>query len=70
MNILDEFSRECLAIKVDRKLKSMNMIDALTDLLIMRNSPAFIRSDNGPEFIAQAVRDWIAVFGAKKAVRH
>ena len=51
LNILDEFSRECLAIKVDRKLNSMNVIDALTDLFIMRGSPAFIRSDNGPEFM-------------------
>jgi len=67
LNILDEFSRECLAIKVDRKLNSMNVIDTLTDLFIMRGSPAFIRSDNGPEFIAQAVRDWIAAVGAKTA---
>ena len=52
LNILDEFSRECLAIKVDRKLNSMNVIDALTVLFIMRGPPAFIRSDNGPEFIA------------------
>ena len=41
LNILDEFSRECLAIKVDRKLNSTNVIDALTDLFIMRGSPAF-----------------------------
>ena len=67
MNILEEFSRECLAIKVDRKLNTMNVIDALTDLFIMRGPPAFIRSDNGPEFIAQAVRDWIAAVGAKTA---
>ena len=67
MNILDEFSRECLAIKVDRKLNSMNVIDALTDLFIMRDPPAFIRSDNGPEFIAQTVRNWIAAVGAKTA---
>ena len=67
MNILDEFSRECLAIKVDRKLNSTNVIDALTDLFIMRGSPAFIRSDNSPEFIAQTVRDWIAAVGAKTA---
>ena len=67
LNILDEFSRECLAIKVDRKLNSTNVIDALTDLFIMRGSPAFIRSDNGPEFIAQAVRDWITAVGAKTA---
>ncbi|MDC3222258.1 IS3 family transposase [Planktomarina sp.] len=67
LNILDEFSRECLAIKVDRKLNSTNVIDALTDLFIMRGFPAFIRSDNSPEFIAQAVREWIAAVGAKTA---
>ena len=67
MNILDEFSREFLVIKVDRKLNSMNVIDALTDLFIMRGPPAFIRSDNAPEFIAQTVRNWIAAVGAKTA---
>ena len=67
LNIIDEFSRECLAIKVDRKLNSINAIDALTDLFILRGAPAFIRSDNGPEFIAQAVRDWIAAVGTKTA---
>jgi transposase InsO family protein len=41
------------------------VIDVLTDLFILRGSPAFIRSDNGPEFIAQTVRDWIAAVGAK-----
>ncbi len=55
LNILDEFSRECLAIKVDRKLNSTNVIDVLTDLFILRGSPAFIRSDNGPEFIKSSV---------------
>ena len=67
MNILDEFSRECLAIKVDRKLNSTNVIDALTDLLILRGSPTLIGADNSPEFIAKAVRDWIAAVGAKMA---
>ena len=43
------------------------MIDALTDLFILRGSPTFIWSDNSPEFIAQAVRDWIAAVGAKTA---
>ena len=47
LNILDEFSRECLAIKVDRRLNSGNVIDALTDLFILRGPLAFIRSDNG-----------------------
>ena len=67
LNILDEHSRECLAIWVKRKLNSTEVIDALTDLFILRGVPDFIRSDNGPEFIAQAVRDWIAAVGAKTA---
>ena len=54
-------------IKVDRKLNSGAVIDALTDLFILRGPPAFIRSDNGPEFIAQAVRNWIASVGSKTA---
>jgi putative transposase len=56
-----------LASKVKRKLNSVDVIDALTDLFIMRGAPAFIRSDNGPEFVAQGVRDWIAAVGAKVA---
>lgn len=67
LNILDEHSRECLAIRVKRKLNSAEVIDALTDLFILRGVPAYIRSDNGPEFIAQAVRDWIDAVGAKTA---
>ncbi len=62
-----EDSRECLAIRVDRKLNSGNVIDALSDLFILRGVPSFIRSDNGPEFIAQAVRGWIKAVGAKTA---
>ncbi len=67
LNIIDEYNRECLTIKVERKLNSTNVIDALTDLFILRGPPAYIRSDNGPEFVAQAVRDWIAAVGAKTA---
>jgi len=60
LNILDEFSRECLEIRVKRKLNSTDVVDALTDLFILRGVPAFIRSDNGPEFIAEIVRNWIS----------
>lgn len=67
LNVLDEYSRECLAIRVDRKLNSGNVIDALSDLFILRGVSSFIRSDNGPEFVAQAVRDWIKAVGAKTA---
>ena len=64
LNIIDEFSRECLAIRVKRKLSSTDAIDTLTDLFILRGVPGYIRSDNGPEFIAQAVQDWIKAVGA------
>ncbi|NDA28791.1 MAG: IS3 family transposase [Flavobacteriia bacterium] len=67
LNILDEHSRECLAIKTKRKLNSGDVIDALSNLFIMRGVPAYIRSDNGPEFVAQAVQDWIKAVGAKTA---
>ena len=66
-NVLDEFTRECLAIRVRRKLNSTDVIDVLTDLFILRGIPGFIRSDNGPEFVAKAVRDWIAAVGAQTA---
>jgi len=67
LNIIDEFTREALAIRVDRKLNSIDVVDALTDLFILRGPPAFIRSDNGPEFIAEKVRGWISAVGAKTA---
>ena len=50
-----------------RKLNSTEVVDALTDLFILRGVPVYIRSDNGPEFIAEAVRDWIKAVGAKTA---
>ncbi|AHD03267.1 hypothetical protein METH_17985 [Leisingera methylohalidivorans DSM 14336] len=59
---MDEHSRECLAIRVKRKLNPTEVIDALTDLFILRGVPGCTRSDNGPEFIAEAVRDWIVEF--------
>jgi putative transposase len=67
LNIVDEFTRECLAIRVDRKLKGNDVIDVLSNLFIVRGVPAYIRSDNGPEFIAQAVQDWIGVVGSRTA---
>nr|WP_281173429.1 IS3 family transposase [Leisingera methylohalidivorans] len=67
LNIIDEYTREALMIRVDRKLNSTDVLDALTDLFILRGPPVYIRSDNGPEFIARKVRDWIAAVGAKTA---
>ena len=65
LNIIDEYTREALMIRVDRKLNSTDFVDALTDLFILRGAPKYIRSDNGPEFIAQKVRDWIDAVGSK-----
>jgi putative transposase len=67
LNVLDEFTRECLAIRVGRKLGAADVIDVLSDLFILRGVPAHIRSDNGPEFVAKAVQGWIAAVGAKTA---
>ena len=65
--IIDEFTREALAIRVARRLNSTDVIEALCDLFIVRGIPAHIRSDNGPEFIAAALREWITAVGAKTA---
>jgi len=67
LNIIDEFTRECLAIRINRKLNSTDVVDALSDLFILRGVPRYVRSDNGPEFIAKAVQDWITLVGAKTA---
>ena len=52
---------------MDRKLNSQNVLDVLTDLFIIRGSPEYIRSDNGPEFVAKSLRNWISAVGAKTA---
>ena len=67
LNVIDEFTRECLAIRVARKLKALDVIDVLSDLFSLRGVPGHIRSDNGPEFIAKAVQDWIAAVGSVTA---
>jgi putative transposase len=67
LNVIDEFTHEALAIRIDRKLNSTDVIDVLTDLFILRGTPEHIRSDNGPEFIAKAVQEWIAAVGARTA---
>ena len=59
LTIMDEFTRECLAIEVARKLNSKNVLDVLYSLFCERGVPGDIRSDNGPEFTAHAVRRWL-----------
>ncbi len=65
LTLMDEFTRECLAIDVGRRLNSENVLCRLTQLFVERGVPKHIRSDNGPEFTAQAVRDWLASVGVK-----
>ena len=67
INIIDEYTKECLAIKVNRKITSSDVIDTLADLFIQRGSPMFIRSDNGPEFVSEILRQWLRELGVKTA---
>ena len=65
LNIIDEFTRESLCGKVNRKISSHDVIDELFNLFIFRGIPEHIRSDNGPEFTAKAVRRWLNRLGVK-----
>lgn len=58
LNVIDEFTRECPAIVVDRSIDADRVVATLDRLLLVRGAPAFVRFDNGPEFIANAVADW------------
>ena len=58
LNVIDEFTREALAIEVDRSIDADHVVDVLDRLAMQRGAPVFIRFDNGPEFVAHAVDDW------------
>lgn len=59
LTLMDEYTRECLSIDVARKLNSEDVLERLSDLFVLRGVPKYIRSDNGPEFTANRVRDWL-----------
>lgn len=65
LTIIDEYTRECLSIVVERRITSQDVIDHLFDLLVLRGIPEHIRSDNGPEFTAREVRKWLSHLGVK-----
>ena len=65
LNIIDEYTRKCLAILVKRQIKAQDVIDQLFELFVFRGLPEHIRSDNGPEFAAKAVRRWLSRLGVK-----
>ena len=59
LTLIDEYTRECLAIRVARRLGSLEVIETLADVMLLRGVPEYIRSDNGPEFLAQELRQWL-----------
>jgi putative transposase len=65
MPVVDEYTRECLSLEGQRSIKACGVIDTLRRLFIERGDPDYIRSDNGPEFIAGAIKEWLAISGVK-----
>jgi transposase InsO family protein len=65
LTIVDEYTPECLAVDVGRRLNSQDVLYRLVELFVHRGSPAYIRSDNGPEFTAKAVREWLSRLGVQ-----
>jgi len=63
LNVVDEFTRECLAIDVARRQTSRDVLRTLAKLMLKQGVPEHIRSDNGPEFVAKAVRQWLSRLG-------
>ncbi len=65
LTVIDEYTRECLAIRAQRSIRSTDGIDTLAELMMARRVPAHIRLDNGPEFTAKVVREWLGGVGAR-----
>jgi len=63
--VIDEFSRECLLTYVARKIAAIDVLECLAELFIIHGIPDFIRSDNGPEFVAEILRRWLQRLGVK-----
>jgi len=65
MTLIDEFTRECLAIRVARRINSFGVIETMANVMLTRGVPEHIRSDNGAEMTAKVVRSWFARLGAR-----
>jgi transposase InsO family protein len=63
LTLIDEFTRECLAIRVARRLGSQEVIETLAEVMVWRGIPEHLRSDYGPEFIAQELQKWLGSLG-------
>jgi len=65
MPIVDEYSRYCLALEVERSITAREVVETLDRLFTERGAPSFIRSDNGPEFIAKTLKRWLMASGVE-----
>ena len=63
--LLDEYTRKCLALRVERRFSRWEVIEVLAEVMLEQGVPEHIRSDNGPEFVAKELRKWLAGVGAK-----
>ena len=61
LTVIDEYTRVCLAIRAERRIRAIDVIATLADLMVTRGVPEHIPSDNGPEFTSRAVREWLGV---------
>lgn len=65
LNIIDEYTRECLSICIGRNFTANDVVEALAKLFVVRGTPQYIRSDNGSEFVAEIVRTWLGKVGVE-----
>src|SRR5215216_5493020 len=65
LTLIDEHTRECLALKVERRINSFGVLETLADAMLQKGVPEHVRCDNGPEMIAKALREWLAKLGTK-----
>jgi transposase InsO family protein len=65
MTLIDEYTRECLAIRVARRINNFGVLESMADVMLMRGVPEHIRSDNGAEMTAKVVRNWLTQVGSK-----
>ena len=68
--VIDEYTQECLALRVARRLGSLQVTETLADVMSVRGIPEHIRSDNGPEFIAEELRKWLDKLGTRHWATH
>ena len=65
LTLFDKYTRECLTIRVARRISSFGVLETFADVMLRSGIPAHIRSDNGPEMTARVVRDWLAQIESK-----